>query len=97
MSNTTPLRIGQVIQLHPVLTRNQMFAACMMVVTEPKGWGAQGYVQMTGTDGQRGGQAYYRAGWAEIARLTGDEVVFIAGIHPDEEEEAAIGNMKVAP
>jgi len=76
MMNTSPLRIGQVVQLHPTKTRNRMFSACLMVVTEPKSWGAQGFVQMTGEDGNMGGQAYYRATWEEIARLTGDEVVF---------------------
>jgi hypothetical protein len=72
-----PLRVGQVVQLHPEKTRNPMFAACLMVVTEPKLFGAQGFVQMTGTDGKPGGQAYYRATWDEIARLTGDEVVWV--------------------
>lgn len=75
--NETPLRIGQVVQLNPETTRNPMFAACLLVVTEPKAFGAQGFVQMTGKDGKPGGQAYYRATWEEIARLTGDEVVFI--------------------
>jgi len=75
--NTTPLRNGQVIQLHPEKTKNRMFAGCLMVVTEPKHWGAQGFVQMTGTYGKPGGQAYYRAGWDEIERLTGDEIVFM--------------------
>ena len=77
--NQTPLRVGQVIQLNPETTRNRMFAACLLVVTEPKAFGCQGFVQMTGEDGKPGGQAYYRAGWEEIARLTGDEVVFIPG------------------
>jgi hypothetical protein len=56
---------GDVVQLSPDV-RNPMFAGCMMTVTEPKGWGAQGYVQMTGENGQPGGQAYYRANWDEM-------------------------------
>jgi hypothetical protein len=43
-----------------------MFAACFMVVTEPKSFGAQGYVTALGENGEPGGQAYYRAGWDEM-------------------------------
>jgi len=75
--NTTPLRIGQVVQLNPETVGNRMFAACLFVVTEPRTWGAMGFVQALGENGEPGGQAYYRAKWEEIARLTGDEVVFI--------------------
>lgn len=62
----TTLEIGTLVQLNPVITRNPMFAACIMVVTEPKEWGAQGYVQSLGEDGKEGGQAYYRAKWEEM-------------------------------
>jgi hypothetical protein len=48
-----------------------MFAGCMMTVTEPKGWGAQGYVQALGHDGKPGGQAYYRATWEEMSPKIG--------------------------
>ena len=47
------MEVGDVVQLSPELDR---FAACFMVVTEPKSWGAQGYVRVPG-----GGDAYYRA------------------------------------
>ena len=43
----------------------------MMTVTEPKGWGAQGYVQGLGENGKSAGQAYYRASWDEIERTGG--------------------------
>lgn len=56
---------GDVVQLAPTVG-NPMFAGCMMVVTEPKAFGAQGYVQALGTHGQPGGQAYYRAKWEEM-------------------------------
>lgn len=59
------LKPGDVVQLAPN-ARNQMFAFCMMTVTEPKPWGAQGYVQMTGLDGVSGPQAFYRAKWEEM-------------------------------
>lgn len=46
-----------VVQLNEK-TKNEMFTACFMTVTEVKEWGVQGYVQIPGKDG---GQAYYRA------------------------------------
>jgi len=64
---------GDVVQLCPASTRNQMFAACFLVVTEIKDWGVQGYVQGLGQDGKPGGQAYYRAHWEEI-ELVGQAV-----------------------
>jgi len=65
------LKTGQLVQLNPETVGNKMFAACIMVVTEPKAWGAQGYVQALGEDGEHGGQAYYRAKWEEM-ELVGD-------------------------
>lgn len=66
MKPNTPLKPGNLVQLNPETVGNKMFTACFMVVTEPKPFGAQGYVQMTGKDGQPGGQAYYRAPWHEM-------------------------------
>lgn len=76
MQPGTHLRPGMVVQLAPT-TSNPMFACCMMVVSEPKGFGAQGYVQSLGTKGQPGGQAYYRAKWEEM-ELVG-EAVWVTG------------------
>lgn len=60
------LKPGEIVQLNPEPVRNPMFAACLMVVSEPKSFGAQGYVQSLGAAGKAGGQAYYRAGWDEM-------------------------------
>ena len=60
------LKEGELVQLNPETVGNKMFTACIMVVTEPKAWGAQGYVQALGHDGKPGGQAYYRAKWDEM-------------------------------
>ena len=57
---------GQLMQLNPETVKNKMFAACIMVVTEWKPFGAQGYVQGLGENGEPGGQAYYRATWEEM-------------------------------
>lgn len=59
------VQVGDVVQLSPTVG-NPMFACCMMTVTEPKEWGAQGYVQALGEKGGPGGQAYYRAKWEEM-------------------------------
>ena len=61
--------INEVVQLNPEKTKNRMFAGCFFVITEPKEWGAQGYVQALGENNEIGGQAYYRATHDEIERF----------------------------
>ncbi len=51
---------------NPETCRNQNFGACFLVVTDPRPWGAQGYVQIIGSNDRPGGLAYYRARWEEI-------------------------------
>jgi hypothetical protein len=51
---TSDLQVNDVVQIDPDHDKN--FGACFMVVTDPKPWGAQGYVQVPGTDGV----AFYR-------------------------------------
>lgn len=63
--NEMELREGMVVQLSPDVG-NPMFACCMMTITEPKSFGAQGYVQSLGEHQKPGGQAYYRAKWEEM-------------------------------
>jgi hypothetical protein len=72
------LNVGDIVQLSPFDCRNKMFGGCMMVVTEPKEWGAQGYVQGLGEHGDQVGQAYYRAKWEEM-EPTGGIAQFIVG------------------
>lgn len=65
--NKQPLQPGDIVQLSPEDTRNLAFAGCLMIVSEPKDFGAQGYVQALGEARDAiGGQAYYRATWAEM-------------------------------
>jgi len=45
---------GSVYQIDPEY--DKIFGGCFMTVTEPKSWGAQGYVSIPGEDGL----AYYR-------------------------------------
>jgi hypothetical protein len=47
-----PLEIGEIVQINPTANRGvDWFGACLMVVTEPKSFGAQGYVKNAGSSG----------------------------------------------
>lgn len=65
MNSDTKLKNGDVVQLSPGVG-NPMFACCFMTISEPKDFGAQGYVQSLGEKGLPGSQAYYRAKWEEM-------------------------------
>jgi len=67
------LKPHDVVQLSPDVG-NPNFAGCFMIVTEPKKFGAQGYVQVLGPDG---GRAYYRAKWEEMEFI--GVAAFVAG------------------
>jgi len=78
MDKGTKLEFGEIVQLSPETCRNKMLAGCLMVVTETDlAFGAQGYVNSLGRDGQLGGKAYYRANWDEMDK-TGGLVEWIA-------------------
>ncbi len=59
MMERQELKYGQVVQLDPE-TCGQ-FGGCFMLITEPKSFGAQGFVQIPGD-----GQAYFRANFAQM-------------------------------
>jgi hypothetical protein len=44
------IEIGDIVQVDP---SKEVFGACMVVVTEVKSWGIQGYVQSAGVEGQQ--------------------------------------------
>jgi hypothetical protein len=44
------MNIGDIVQVNP---EKEMFGGCMVVVTELKSWGIQGYVQSAGVPGQQ--------------------------------------------
>ncbi len=62
------IKISDIVQLDPEKTGNPAFSGCLMIVTEVKGWGVQGYVQALGDRSKPGGQAYYRAENGTFAR-----------------------------
>lgn len=75
------LLVGEIVQIDPAWQNDrgkQWFGACLMVVTEPKPWGAQGYVQSVGVPGLH----FYRCTW-EHMEPTGGRVVWLR-LAPDE-------------
>lgn len=44
------IREGDIVQANPAI---EVFGGCMVVVTEVKTWGIQGYVQSAGVPGQQ--------------------------------------------
>lgn len=60
-----PLRVGDVVQIDPTKL-DCLFAGAFMVVTEPRSWGAQGFIACDFTRGEMPKRAYYRAGWKDM-------------------------------
>lgn len=44
------MKTGEIVQVNP---SHEVFGGCMVVVTEVKSWGVQGYVQSAGVAGQQ--------------------------------------------
>ncbi len=62
------LKIGDVVQIDPEL-EDSFFAGCFMLVTEPKPWGAQGFVAMPGERGSPPKRAYVRVKREHLAYI----------------------------
>lgn len=54
-----PWEVDDIIQISPV--HDEVFGAALLVVTESKSWGVQGYVKVPGK-----GSAYYRLPYKRI-------------------------------
>lgn len=63
----TQAEIGYIVQVNPEV---DTFGGCMVVVTEVKSWGIQGYVQSAGVPGQQ----YIRLNWKDIEPTKGKAV-----------------------
>jgi hypothetical protein len=68
---TQDLKIGDIVQVTP---DKEMCGACMVVVTELKSWGIQGYVQSAGVPGQQ----FIRLRFDDFER-TGGKAVWVRG------------------
>ena len=53
------LKHGDIVQIDP--QHDEVFGGCFMQVTEPKDWGAQGFVKIPGK-----GFAYYRCNYENM-------------------------------
>lgn len=72
MTDIAPvIREGDIVQVNP---EREMFGGCMVVVTEVKPWGIQGYVQNAGQDGQ----AYIRLKHEDFEHTGGKAVWVVA-------------------
>ena len=60
----TKIKEGEIVQVTPTV---ETFGACMVVVTEVKSWGIQGYVQSAGVPGQQ----YIRLKTSDFERTGG--------------------------
>lgn len=63
------LQAGDVVQINPETQlgdKQGFFAGCFMTVTEPKAFGAQGYVCMPKGRGETPDAAYVRVGWDDM-------------------------------
>lgn len=59
------LEVGDVIQIDPA--HDPIFGGCFMQVTEPKSWGAQGFVVGLPSPGMDNkGNAYYRCKFEDM-------------------------------
>lgn len=67
---TDKIEVGDIVQVNP---EREVFGACMIVVTEVKTWGIQGYVQNAGQEGQ----AYIRLKFEDF-EPTGGKAVWVA-------------------
>ena len=58
------VELHDIVQVDP---SKDVFGGCLVVVTEVKNWGIQGYVQNAGADGQ----AYIRLEWDSFEKTGG--------------------------
>lgn len=65
------MNVGDIVQVNPDF---EVFGGCMVVVTEIKSWGIQGYVQSAGVPGQQ----YIRLKTEQI-EPTGGKAVWVVG------------------
>ena len=64
------IEINDIVQVNPLL--NEVFGGTMVVVTEVKSWGIQGYVQSAGVEGQQ----YIRLEWDNFEK-TGGKAIWV--------------------
>lgn len=79
MKPTTKLIPGMVVQLKPSIAKS-VFAGCFMTITEPKSFGASGYIPVPGNIGL----AYHLANFEEMELI--GKAVWAVGISDEDEK-----------
>jgi hypothetical protein len=81
------LRTGDIVQISPEVPGTGCFGGCLMIVTEPKIWGAQGVILGPRSDApttEPAGHFYYRATWDRMQH-TGGVAHWIPGSQSDDD------------
>lgn len=61
-----PIEVGDIVMISPE-HESACFRGCLLVVTEVKGFGCQGYIQAVGDSfKEAGGQCYLRPRWNQM-------------------------------
>lgn len=71
------IQVGDVVQIDPA--HDPVFGACLLVVTEVKSWGVQGYVPIPKHPSSV--EAYYRVPFDKIQRIGTAEWVYELAAH----------------
>lgn len=72
------LKIGDIVMIKPSF-KTPCFRGCLLVVTEPKDFGCQGYIQGVGeTFKEEAGQFYLRPAWDDF-EVTGGVAPWVVG------------------
>jgi hypothetical protein len=62
--NKRELKKGDIVQIGPI--KDSFFTGCLMMVTTPYSWGAQGFVAVPGERGTIPNRAYTRVEWKDM-------------------------------
>jgi hypothetical protein len=65
MAGDPRIQVGSVVQIDP--DHDPAFGACLLIVTEVKAWGVQGYVRIPSKSATGSGDAYYRVAFDKVA------------------------------
>lgn len=89
----TPIvKVYDVVQIKPEY--DEVFGGCLLVVTEVRGWGVQGYVNIPGPS--QNGQAYFRCRYDGL-ETTGGSAPYVVDYALDEVEEPPLDKYLTIP
>lgn len=79
MTKDERVKVGSVLQIDP--QHDERFGASLLVVTEVKSWGVQGYIRVPQVP--KASNAFYRVEWAKVEYI--GESAWLA-VKPDTDE-----------